>query len=110
MKKLLLVLLMVLAITSFAFASYCPTCPPGPKGDKGDKGDQGEQGIQGVQGEKGDTGERRAAYGPGIDVVVYEAPTFSVETQYRYDINRDAHSIFAVTKVKLWEIIKGKEQ
>jgi hypothetical protein len=97
-KKLILVLA-VLLITSPAFASHCRKCPAGPQGE------QGIQGETGVQGEKGDTGEKHFAYGPGIDVMLYQTKdkNIGIETQYRYDVGRDAHSAYAVVKVNLWE-------
>lgn len=96
MKKL--ALLAVIAVMVFASNAYATFPFQGPKGDKGE------------QGEKGDTGERRSMYGPGADIMCYQTKDkdIGVETQYRYDVNRDAHSIFAVLKVNLWEELHKK--
>lgn len=77
MKKVVIALAMCFVIAGFAMAH--PT-PPGPQGEQGIQGEQGTQGDQGVQGEKGDSGEKNAAYGPGLDVVVYQTADINIAT------------------------------
>lgn len=99
-----------LVLLNVCFAKSCPQCPPVPQGPQGEQGEKGNTGAQGDKGESGDN-TLKTPYGAGLDVIVWESKSknVAVETEYKYDVNNQDHSIYGIVKVNLWEMLTKKE-
>ena len=77
-----------------------PTDVPGLKGE------DGKDGIDGRDGRDADV--RRNPAGLGIDAILWQTSdeNVGIETQYKYDIQNDEHSVYGVMKLNLWKMLK----
>lgn len=112
MNKVLAVLVIVLSMSFLAWASPNNSCQFASCNDNSTNDSNNTMTINNITNidETYQTFEEKKienAYGPGVDVVLYENKAQSVGAfiEYRYNANSDAHNAYGVVRVNPWKLL-----